>query len=131
MFSATKQGQQVRKRRFWPDADGIKGSTVHSFKGWETPTLVMGIGTSQQSRRLAYVSMTRAKGGSGDSPSFVSVVNADFKIAGFHSRFEEWAPPGLEIMTHRALAERQRRSNRAAAPVIEPAMTPTAMTRPM
>ena len=112
VFSETKQGQQARKRRFWPDADGIKGCTVHSFKGWETPTLVMGIGTSQQSRRLAYVSMTRAKGGSGEGPSFVSVVNADLQIAGFQSRFEEWAPPGIEVKTLRDIvAERQRRSS--------------------
>ena len=132
VFSATKLGQQVRKRRFWPDADGIKGCTVHSFKGWETPTLVMGIGTSQQSRRLAYVSMTRAKGGSGEGPSFVSVVNADLKIAGFQSRFEEWAPPGIETKTLRDIvADRQQRSSRATPPVTVPATMPMAMTTPM
>lgn len=132
VFSVTKQGQHVRKRRFWPDADGIKGCTVHSFTGWETPTLVMGIGTSPQSRRLAYVSMTRARGGSGEGPSFVSVVNADLQIAGFQSRFEEWAPPGVEVKTLRdVIAERQRRSSRATPPVTAPATTPMEMTAPM
>jgi len=131
VFSATKQGQQVRKRRFWPDADGIKGCTVHSFKGWETPTLVMGIGTSKRSRRLAYVSMTRAKGGSGDGPSFVSVVNADLQIAGFQSRFEEWAPPGIEVRTLRDIVADRQRSSRATPPVTAPATTPMAMTAPM
>jgi hypothetical protein len=132
VFSETKQGQRVRKRRFWPDAPGVKGCTVHSFKGWETPTLVMGIGTRTGSRRLAYVSMTRAKGGSVESPSFVSVVNADFKIAGFQSRFEEWAPPGVDVQALRNIvAERQRRSNRATPEVITPVTTPMAMTAPM
>ena len=97
VFSDTKQGQRIRKARFWPEADGIKGCTVHSFKGWETPTLVMGVGRSTGSRRLAYVSMTRAKGGTSDGPSFVSVVNADPKIAGFQSVFEEWAPPAIDL----------------------------------
>ncbi len=131
VFSATTQSQQVRKRRFWPDADGVKGCTIHSFKGWETPTLVMGIGTSKDSLRLAYVSMTRAKGGSGEGPSFVSVVNADLQIAGFQSRFEEWAPPGIEVRTPRDLAARQRRSSRATPPVTVPATIPMAMTATM
>jgi hypothetical protein len=96
VFSETTQGQQLRRRRFWPDADEIKGSTVDSFKGWEAPVLVMGIGTSRESRRLAYVSMTRTKGGSPEGPAYVSVVNADEQIAAFRSCFEEWAPPCVE-----------------------------------
>ncbi len=76
--------------------------------------------------------MTRAKGGSVESPSFVSVVNADFKIAGFQSRFEEWAPPGVDVQALRNIvAERQRRSNRATPEVITPVTTPMAMTAPM
>ena len=97
VFSDTRSAQAIRKRRFWPEADGIKGSTVHSFKGWETPTLVMGIGTASASRRLAYVAMTRAKAGASDGRSFVSVVNADLHIAGFRSRFEQWAPPNIAL----------------------------------
>lgn len=98
VFSTTKHARSMRKRRFWPDALGVKGCTVHSFKGWEAPTLVMGIGRADESRRLAYVSMTRAKGGTTEGPSFVSVVNADLRIAGFQSRFEEWAPPNVTML---------------------------------
>jgi hypothetical protein len=50
-----------RKQRSWPDAAGVKGCTVHSFKGWETPALVMGIGQDRKSKRLAYVAMTRIR----------------------------------------------------------------------
>ena len=59
IFSTQDHSRSVRKRRFWPDADGIKGCTVHSFKGWETSALVMGIRRDEGSRRLAYVAMTR------------------------------------------------------------------------
>lgn len=98
MFSASKDRRRTRKQRFWPDADGVKGCTVHSFKGWETPTLVMGIARQQDSRRLAYVSMTRAKGDWTGAPSFISVVNTDLHIAPFHSRFVEWAPPSIPVL---------------------------------
>ena len=97
IFSNNKDQRNVRKRRFWPDADGIKGCTVHSFKGWETPALVMGIGTSPRSRRLAYVAMTRLTGRRSCGVGHLSVVNSDLGIAGFQSSFEEWAPPRAEM----------------------------------
>ena len=76
--------------------------------------------------------MTRARGGAGEGPSFVSVVNADLQIADFQSRFEEWAPPGVAAKTLRdVIAERQRRSSRATPPVTTPATTPMAMTTTM
>lgn len=97
IFSTNQDQRAIRKRRFWPDADGIKGCTVHSFKGWETPALVMGIGTSQGSRRLAYVAMTRLTGRRSCGVGHLSVVNSDLGIAGFQSSFEEWAPPRAEM----------------------------------
>lgn len=93
IFSANHDQRNVRKRRFWPDADGIKGCTVHSFKGWETPALVMGIGCNKDSRRLAYVAMTRITGRGTSGVGHLSVVNSDLHIAGFQSSFEQWAPP--------------------------------------
>jgi hypothetical protein len=93
VFSEHTRAQSQRKRRFWPDAPGVKGCTVHSFKGWETQALVMGIGTDRRSRRLAYVAMTRVKTNSEGGQSFLSVVNSDLQIAGFQSTFEEWAKP--------------------------------------
>jgi hypothetical protein len=93
VFSEHTRAQSQRKRRFWPDAPGVKGCTVHSFKGWETQALVMGIGKDRCSRRLAYVAMTRVKTNSEGGQSFLSVVNSDLQIAGFQSTFEEWAKP--------------------------------------
>ena len=93
VFSTNEFKRSSRKRRFWPDAPGVKGCTVHSFKGWEARALVMGIGTDRGSRRLAYVGMTRVKTDSAGGQSFLSIVNSDLKIAGFQSTFEEWAKP--------------------------------------
>ena len=97
IFSKHKPARAMRKRRFWPDADGVKGCTVHSFKGWETPALVMGIRRSESSRRLAYVAMTRIAGRASGSVGYLSVVNSDLNIAGFQSTFEHWAAPRAEL----------------------------------
>jgi len=96
IFSKRESDRPVRKRRFWPDADGVKGCTVQSFKGWETPALVMGVGRADSSRRLAYVAMTRIAGRI-SGVGFLSVVNSDLTVAGFQSTFEEWAPPRAEL----------------------------------
>ncbi len=93
IFSDNDDQRSRRKRRFWPDAPGVKGCTVHSFKGWETRALVMGIRADRGSRRLAYVAMTRVKADSSGGQSFLSIVNSDLRIAGFQSTFEHWAVP--------------------------------------
>lgn len=97
IFSTHEHEQQIRKRRFWPDADGVKGCTIHSFKGWESPVLVMGIGRTPESRRLAYVAMTRLTGRGVEDVGHLSVINSDLQIAGFQSTFELWAPPRAEM----------------------------------
>lgn len=76
-----------RKHRFWPGADAVKGCTAHSFKGWETPVLVTGIGVDDRAQRLAYVAMTRVLARADGSPSHVSIVNADRRLEEFGSRF--------------------------------------------
>lgn len=96
IFSENEYERSRRKRRFWPDAPGVKGCTVHSFKGWETRVLVMGIRADRGSRRLAYVAMTRVTTNSSDGQSFLSIVNSDLTIAGFQSTFERWAAPTTE-----------------------------------
>ncbi|MEP1125435.1 MAG: hypothetical protein ABJH68_16235 [Ilumatobacter sp.] len=93
IFSENKNEQQRRKQRFWPDAPGVKGCTVHSFKGWETRVLVMGIRADAGSKRLAYVAMTRLKTDSAGGQSFISILNSNLKIAPFQSTFEHWAVP--------------------------------------
>ena len=35
IFGSDDDEQRRRKDRFWPDAPGVKGCTVASFKGWE------------------------------------------------------------------------------------------------
>lgn len=96
IFATRESERPIRTRRFWPDADGVKGCTVQSFTGWETPALVMGVGTADRSRRLAYVAMTRIAGRI-SGVGHLSVVNSDLTIAGFHSTFEQWAPPRAEL----------------------------------
>jgi hypothetical protein len=93
IFARDEQSRTRRKQRFWPDAAGVKGCTVHSFKGWETPALVMGIGQDRKSKRLAYVAMTRIRVGGPGRPAYVSVVNSDLRIAGFDSVFRQWTIP--------------------------------------
>ena len=82
-----------RKYRFWPDADAVKGCTVHNFKGWETTALVMGIGVEARSKRIAYVAMTRLKADVAGGGAYLSIVNADKSIADLQSAFQSWAPP--------------------------------------
>lgn len=97
VFAKASDEQRRRKARFWPDAPGVKGCTVHSFKGWESRAVVMGIGTNSRSRRLAYVAMTRLKADGFGRPAHVTVVNADRRLDAFGELFvrplESWPPP--------------------------------------
>jgi hypothetical protein len=93
VFARSDSDKSRRKRRFWPDAPGVKGCTVHSFKGWEAPAIVMGIGRGERSKRMAYVALTRIKGPASGAPALLSVVNGDPQIAEFESMFTDWGPP--------------------------------------
>jgi hypothetical protein len=97
MFAGNQWEQQRRKARFWPDAPGIKGCTIHSFKGWESRAVVMGIGSTKKSGRLAYVAMTRLKSDGLGKSSHVVVVNANSLLDSFAELFvrapESWPPP--------------------------------------
>jgi len=97
IFALKDEDRARRKRRFWPDAPGVKGCTVHSFKGWETPALVMGIGRDSGSARLAYVAMTRVKISGADRPAYLSVINSDLTMATFQSVFTEWTTPSVPL----------------------------------
>lgn len=95
IFAKKEQDRSRRKRRFWPDAPGVKGSTVHSFKGWESPALVMSMSYGGDSRRLAYVAMTRIRVGGLDRPAYLSIINSDLGVAGFQSTFTDWSKPDI------------------------------------
>ena len=90
--------RRTRRYRFWPDVPSVKGSTVHSFKGWEAPVIVLGIGTDRRSKRSAYMSMTRASMLDRINECFVSVVNSDRDLSDFGAIFAgtpaEAAPTG-------------------------------------
>ncbi len=93
VFARNEHERSRRKRRFWPDVPGVKGCTVHSFKGWESKALVMGIGANNEWKRLAYVAMTRVKADSSTGQSFLSVFNSQRSADRFQSTFDHWAPP--------------------------------------
>ncbi len=93
VYSRDPDARHLRKGRFWPGADAVKGCTVHSFKGWDSPAVVLGIGVEERFRRLAYASMTRVSSNHGGRASFLVVVNADPRLAHFRSQFELGVPP--------------------------------------
>ena len=94
-----------RKHRYWPGAPAVKGSTVHSFKGWESPALVVGIGVDSRSKRVAYVSLTRLADPLDGRPSVVSVLNADRSLKSSGEVFEAGSAepaPGTARTTYAA-----------------------------
>ena len=108
IFARDEESRTRRKQRFWPEATGVKGCTVHSFKGWETPALVMGIGSDRKSKRLAYVAMTRIRVGGPGRPAYVSVINSDLRMAGFDSVFRQWVTPSIAVWAPPLAATRVR-----------------------
>jgi hypothetical protein len=89
VYSRDPDERHRSKGRFWPDADAVKGCTVHSFKGWDSPAVVVGIAREERSRRLAYASMTRVSSTvEGRDTSYLAVVNADPRMADFQPTFE-------------------------------------------
>ena len=96
VYSRDPDERQRRKSRFWPDADAIKGCTVHAFKGWESPAVVLGIGMEERSRRLAYAAMTRVTSTRGRPASYLAVVNADPRMVEFSVAFEQGSPVGVQ-----------------------------------
>jgi len=91
VFGATESEKRERKMHFWGSAVGVKGCTVHSFKGWESRAVLMSVGWGSEARRLAYVGLTRVKGDRVNRSAFVTVVNSDFGLRSFKERFEQSA----------------------------------------
>ena len=77
--------RQGRKRAFWGGSPGIKGCTIHSFKGWESRAVVC-IPPGNSPRSL-YIAMTRVKA----NPSrraLLTIVNPNPGFNPFKARFE-------------------------------------------
>jgi hypothetical protein len=93
VFAEQDQERRRRKQRFQPNEPGVKGSTIESFKGWESPCVIVGIGERTSRAKLdavarrAYVGMTRVKRPSSGTP-ILWVVNADRRLDGFRDEFE-------------------------------------------
>ena len=49
VYSRDPDERHRSKGRFWPDADAVKGCTVHSFKGWDSPAVVVGVAMEDRS----------------------------------------------------------------------------------
>ncbi len=88
VFGVTNAEKRERKQKFWGSAAGVKGCTVHSFKGWESRAVLLSVGYGGDARRLAYVGLTRVKGDRANRSAFVTVVNSDFSLRSFQHRFE-------------------------------------------
>lgn len=63
-FSDDMQERRREKMAFYMGDARVKATTVHSFKGWEAPLLVVHIGATVDERSLAliYAGLTRLKG---------------------------------------------------------------------
>lgn len=87
VFAANQRDRRNLKDRFWGAAPGVKGCTVHSFKGWESRAVVLTVSAHPDSHRLAYVGLTRVKGDPRHRSAYVTVLNSDRRLENFGSHF--------------------------------------------
>lgn len=82
-FAHDKQERRREKMAFYMGDARIKATTVHSFKGWETPLLVIHIDATAgaQSLALIYVGLTRLKRRA--SGSCLTVVCSNIELVDF------------------------------------------------
>jgi hypothetical protein len=77
--------RQSRKRAFWGGQPGIKGCTIHSFKGWESRAVVCV--PPGNSPRSLYIAMTRVKAAP-SRQALLTIVNPNPGLNSFRARFE-------------------------------------------
>ena len=53
VYSRDPDERHHSKGRFWTGADAVKGCTVHSYEGWDSLAVVVGVGMEERLRRLA------------------------------------------------------------------------------
>lgn len=95
-FAEGKAEQDRRKMAFFLGRPQVKATTLHSFKGWETRTLVLHIGhaLSPENMAAAYAAITRLKRDPGGS--FLTVVCSAPQLSGYGRTwpaFEEASTP--------------------------------------
>jgi len=77
--------RQGRKRAFWGGRPGIKGCTIHSFKGWESRAVVCV--PPGNSPRSLYIAMTRVKAAP-FRQALLTIVNPNPGLNPFKAQFE-------------------------------------------
>ena len=94
-FSASARDQRAQKQRFFKGSERVKGTTLHSFKGWEGRALVVAVsqGTSTAARRALYTGLTRLK--THPHGSHLTVVCADQSLRSFGKLWPEFSEPNL------------------------------------
>lgn len=89
---ATDSRERTRQKRHFFKGDArVKGTTIHSFKGWEGRSLVIGVGAadSDRAKSLVYSGMTRLK--AHPRGSYLTVVCAAPELATFGALWPEKA----------------------------------------
>lgn len=87
---SSPEARRRLKRAFWAGRPGVKGCTVHSFKGWESRAVVC-VPPARGELEL-YIAMTRVKAAP-SRPAFLTVVNAIDELRDFKPRFEREVLP--------------------------------------
>jgi len=91
MFTEVDGERRKRlKSSFWAGTPGVKGCTIHSFKGWESRAVVV-VSTNALFVEL-YIALTRVKFAPGRS-AYITVINAVDELAPFKARFEREVLP--------------------------------------
>ena len=69
----------------------LKGSTVHSFKGWESRAIIFVLDETNVNvdlGRLSYTAITRVKGDPSQRSAYITIVNRLDKFTNYKDKFE-------------------------------------------
>ena len=80
-----------RKTRFYPGVSMLKGSTVHSFKGWEGRAIIFVLDETNVNvdlGRLSYTAITRVKGDPSQRSAYITIVNRLPQFSSYKETFE-------------------------------------------
>jgi hypothetical protein len=91
--------RRISKGRFWPGVAAVKGTTIHSYKGWESGTIVLCIDehlvaehAESDLATLVYIALTRVHAEAPGRAAAVHVINGHPGLSGFASEFEREVP---------------------------------------
>jgi hypothetical protein len=105
IFAKDSRDQRLRKLRFPMSDARVKACTIHSFKGWESRSLVVAIkhATSREQRALVYVALPRLK--RHERGSFLTVICATPELEAYGRSWPEFQRLGLRDRAARATVE--------------------------